>query len=260
MRQIISCALILFLMITAEGAGAQTTLIQLPVYKSAGQFWLDKDGNLQGFRLKVLAELNRELKKDRITFRYKISSRGEIPIKRCINQILEGHYDAYFGLIYSKKREERGLIFSRNEIYSIPTVVWMTKDRSFDYTGLESFKGKKVGVVVGYTYLKDINSPGIIVEQVADDEINVRQLVMGRIDAIVDNIIRTGTVISQLGFNDQIIYAQKPFSVSRFHIAYNKKVPMDVRNKADAALERLHKSGVIKKILDENIYAPIDTP
>lgn len=254
MKQIISIGLMLLLIIAAGRVGAQTTLIELPVYRSSGQFWLDKNGNLNGFRLKVLEELNKELEKDQIKFEYKLTSLGEIPIKRCINEILEGNYDAYFGLIYSKKREEMGLIFSKTEIYSIPAVVWMNKSQPFDYTGIESLKGKKIGVVVGYPYLKNIQTSAIKIEQASDDETNVKLLIMGRIDAIVDNIIRTGTIIEQLGFTDQIIYAPTPYSTSRFHIAFNKNVPMDVRTKTDAALEKLHQSGVIKKILDENIY------
>ena len=256
MKQSISIALMLFLIFFAHNhhAGAQTTLIKLPVYRSAGQFWLDKEGRLQGFRLKVLDELNKELEKDRIKFKYNLTKLGEIPIKRCINEILDGTYDAYFGLIYSKKREEMGLVFSKTEIYNIPAVVWMNKSRPFEYTGINSLKGKKIGIVVGYPYLKNIESSDIKIEQAPDDETNVKLLIMGRIDAIVDNIIRTGTVISQLGYSGQIIYAQTPYNTSRFHIAFNKNISADVRTKTDAALEKLHQTGVIKKIMDENIY------
>lgn len=257
MKQAISIALMLLLILAAGSAEAQTTVIELPVYKSAGQFWLDRNGNLQGFRLKVLDALNKELKKKQIKFKYKLTKAGEIPIKRCINEILKGNYDAYFGLIYSKDREAMGLIFSKTEIYSIPAVVWMTKSNAFDYTGPDSFKGKKIGIVVGYPYLKNTRTPGIRIEQASDDEINVKLLVMGRIDAIVDNILRTGTVITQLGFSDKIIYAKTPFSISKFHIAFNKNVPIDVRTKTDAALREMHQSGAVKKILDKNIYDPI---
>ncbi len=257
MKQAVSITLVLFLIITAGSVMAQTTIIKLPVYKSAGQFWLDKNGNLQGFRLKVLEALNRELEDDKIKFRYKLTEFGEIPIKRCINDILNNKYDAYFGLIYSKDREEMGLIFSKKEIYSIPAVVWMNRNNIFDYQGPESFKGKKVGVVLGYPYLKDTSIPGIRVEPASDDETNVKLLLLGRIDAIVDNIIRTGTVIKGLGLADKIDCAQTPFSVSRFHIAYNRNVPQFVRTQTDLALTRLHKSNVIKQIMDDNIYNPL---
>ncbi len=257
MKQAVSITLVLFLIITAGSVMAQTTIIKLPVYKSAGQFWLDKNGNLQGFRLKVLEALNRELEDDKIKFRYKLTEFGEIPIKRCINDILNNKYDAYFGLIYSKDREEMGLIFSKKEIYSIPAVVWMNRNNIFDYQGPESFKGKKVGVVIGYPYLKNSSVPGIRVETASDDETNIKLLLLGRIDAIVDNIIRTGTVIKGLGLADKIDCAQIPFSVSRFHIAYNRNVPQFVRTQTDLALTRLHKSNVIKQIMDDNIYNPL---
>lgn len=257
MKQIISVTLMLSVILAAGIVGAQTTVIELPVYKSSGQFWLDKDGNLQGFRLKVLEELNRELAKDQIEFKYRLTSSGEIPIKRCIKGILNGEYDAYFGLIYSKIREKMGLIYSKTEIYSIPAVVWMNKSRPFNYTGVESFKGKRVGVVLGYPYLENVQSSTLKLEKATNDETNVKLLVMGRVDAIVDNIIRTGAVIEKLGLSGQIIYAEKPYCISKFHIAFNRNVSMGVRAKTDAALAKLHQSGVIKKILDENIYETI---
>ncbi|GBC64110.1 hypothetical protein DENIS_5127 [Desulfonema ishimotonii] len=253
MRYIISVFLILSWLIMTDSANAETTIIKLPVYKSAGQLWLDKDGNLQGFRLKVLEELNNVLKKDSIEFRYRITEWGNISIKRCIKEILDGNYDAYFGLIYSKKREKRGLIYSKVEIYSIPTVVWMNKKNMFKYSGLESLRGKKIGIVLGYPYLHDIKNSGFIVRRPDNDETNMKMLADGMIDVAIDNVIRTGTVIAKMRLSDKITYADKPFSVSDFYIAYNKNVPMQIINKADAALKKLHESGAIKKILDDNI-------
>ncbi len=257
MKQAVPIALMLFMIIIAGNVSAETTIIELPVYRSAGQFWLDKDGNLQGFRLKVLEELNKVLKKDAIEFRYRITEWGNIPIKRCIKGILDGDYDAYFGLIYSEKREKKGLRYSKVEIYSIPTVVWMNKDNMFEYAGLESLRGKNIGIVLGYPYLHDIRNPDFIVRRPENDETNVKMLADGMTDAAIDNIVRTGTVIAAMGFSDKITYAAKPFKVSKFHIAYNKNVPEHVGNKTDAALAKLHQSGVIKKILDDNVYDPL---
>ena len=257
MKKAMSIILVLFFLVAAGETTGQTTIIELPVYKSAGQLWIDNDGNLTGFRLKVLDALNRELKKDKIEFKYLLTEQGEIPIKRCIKEILDGKYDAYFGLIYSKKREEMGLFFSNIEIYSIPAVVWMSRNNMFDYEGPNSFKNKKIGIVIGYPYLKSASIPGMIIEPAPDDETNVKLLVLGRIDAIVDNIVRTGTVITNLGFADKITCSKNPFNTSRFHIAYNKKVSEFVRTQTDAALIRLHKSHSIQKILDDNIYNPL---
>ncbi|MBN1931527.1 MAG: transporter substrate-binding domain-containing protein [Desulfobacterales bacterium] len=254
-RKSIFIIFMVFSLVFIAGANAKTMVLQLPVYDSAGQFWLDENNNLKGFRVQVLEELNKILSKDDIKLEYKITKYGNIPIKRCISEILEGNYDAYFGLIYSKAREDLGLRFSKEEMYSIPTVVWMNRSNEFNFSNLDSLKGKKVGIVKGYPYLQDIKNSNFILDNGAmDDSTNVKKLVSGRVDAIIDNIIRTGSVIDELGVSDKISYAKKPFQTSKFQIAYNKNVPQDVVNKIDAALAQLHGSGTIQKILDENIY------
>ena len=255
-QRIIS-SLLLFLLLFASIAESETTLLKLPVYDSPGQLWLDADGNLKGFRLEVLEELNNVLKNDNVKLEYEISEGGNLPIKRAIHEIINGKYDAYFGLIYSKEREDMGLRYSQQELYSIPTVVWMKKDKQFDYKGLESFKGKTIGVVSGYPYLQDLKNPDFRIDEAPHDESNVKKLMMGRVDAIIDHIPRTGIVIVNLGFANQITYADRPFEVSKFQIAYNSNVPESVIKKIDLALEKLHKSGVIQKILDKNIYDPL---
>ena len=254
-RKSIFIIFMMFSLVFIAGANAKTKVLQLPVYRSAGQFWLDENNNLKGFRVQVLEELNKILSKNDIKLEYKITKHGNIPIKRCISEILEGNYDAYFGLIYSKQRKDLGLRFSKEEMYSIPTVVWMSKSNEFDFDNLDSLKGKKVGVVKGYPYLQDIKNPNFSIDNGAtDDSTNVKKLVNGRVDAIIDNILRTGSVIEALGVSNKISYAEKPFKVSKFQIAYNKNVPQDVVNKIDAALAKLHGSGIIQQILDENIY------
>lgn len=248
---------LLFLLLLINIAASETTILTFPVYHSPGQLWLDADGNLKGFRLEVMEELNSILKNDNIRLEYKISGGRDLPIKRAIKTIIEEQYDAYFGLIYSKEREEMGLRYSQQELYSIPTVVWMKKEKPFEYTGIESLKGKTIGVVAGYPYLQDIKNPDFTIDEAPHDESNVKKLMAGRVDAIIDHIPRTGTVIVNLGFADQIIYADRPFEVSKFQIAYNKNVPESVIEKIDMALEELHESGVIQAILDKNLYNPL---
>lgn len=236
------------------GADDQTVL-KLPVYRSEGQLWMDERGELQGFRLQILKELNRILEPDRIALRYVRLERGEVPIKRCIHEILTGRYDAYFGLIHSRQREKRGLIYSKTAIYAVPTMVWMNRKNSFDYQGPDSLQGKRVGVVQGYPYLNDLKDISCILKTPLDDQTNVSLLARGSVDLIVDNLIRTGTVILQSGHGDRIQYASKPFSHSKFHVAYNGAVDKEVREKVDTGLKSLHDSGFIQKILKSRMYS-----
>jgi polar amino acid transport system substrate-binding protein len=246
------------LMTFATEAAAQTKTLRMPFYASPGQIWKDASGELQGVRVKVLKELNARLAKDGIQLKYVVAPEGQLSIKQAMQDIHDGKAEAYFGLIYSKAREDEGFTFGKEEIYSIPTVVWTTGDRRFTYRGLSSLKGKKIGVVAGYPFLDDVKNPQFEIDRTApDDETNVRNLLEGRVDAIIDNLTRTGTTVIRMKAGDRITYSKEPFDVARFFIAYNKTVPADVVNKVDAALRAMRQGGVIKRIFDEAVYGAL---
>jgi polar amino acid transport system substrate-binding protein len=245
-------------MVLSARAAAQATVLRMPVYASPGQLWLDAAGEVQGVRVKVLKELNARLARDGIQLRYVLAAGGQLPIKQAMQEILDGQYEAYFGLIYSKAREDEGFTFGKEEIYTIPTVVFTRKDNRFAYTGTASLKGKKIGLVEGYPFLDDVKEPGIEVDRTApSDEANLQKLLSGKVDAIIDNLPRTGSAVLKLQANDRITYAKEPFDQSRFLVAYGKRVPPGVVAKVDAALRDLRETGVIKRILEEAVYAPL---
>jgi polar amino acid transport system substrate-binding protein len=175
-----------------------------------------------------------------------------------MQDIHDGKAEAYFGLIYSKAREDEGFTFGKEEIYSIPTVIWTTTHGRFTYRGLSSLNGKRIGVVAGYPFLDDVKNPQFEIDRTApDDETNVRNLLDGRVDAIIDNLTRTGTTVIRMKAGDRITYSKEPFDVARFFIAYNKTVPADVVAKVDAALRAMRQGGAIKRIFDEAVYGAL---
>jgi ABC-type amino acid transport substrate-binding protein len=250
--------LVASLVVASGQAAAQEKTLRMPVYASPGQLWVDAKGEVQGVRVKVLKELNARLAKDKIELKYVLPPGGQIAIKQAMQDVLDGKYEAYFGLIYSKAREDDGFVFGKEEIFSIPTVVWMRNDNKFAYAGPASLKGKKIGLVEGYPFLDDFKEPGIQVDRTApNDEVNVQKLLAGKVDAVIDNLPRTGSAVLKLRATDKITYAKEPFDVSRFLVAYSKKVPPETVAKVDAALKAMRESGTIKKILDEAVYGPL---
>lgn len=257
-KQAIRTLVISSLALLAGTAAAQTKVLRMPVYSSPGQLWIDASGELQGVRVKVLKELNARLAKDQIELKYVLAPEGQVPVKKAMQDILDGKYEAYFGLIYSKAREDDGFTFSKEEIFSIPTVVWTRQDNKFPYKGLASLKGKTVGLVEGYPFLDDVKSPEFRIDATAkDDESNVQKLLAGKVDAIIDSLPRTGTAVLKLKVADKITYAREPFEMARYLLAYNKTVTPDTVKKIDAALLGMRQGGVIKKILDEAVYGSL---
>lgn len=257
-KHLLHAALLASLLVVAGQARAEPRVLRLPVYASPGQLWVDAAGQPQGVRVKVLKELNARLAKEKIELRYVAAPEDQASIKRAMQDVLDGKFEAYFGLIFSKAREDEGFVFGGEEIYSIPTVVWMRSNAKFTYAGPASLKGKKVGLVEGYPFLDDVKEPGITVDRTAtSDEANVQKLLAGQVDAVIDNLPRTGSAVLKLGAASKITYAKEPFDTSRFVIAYNRTVPAEVVKKVDAALKEMRESGTIKRILDESVYAPL---
>jgi polar amino acid transport system substrate-binding protein len=245
------------LAVLSREAAAQVRVLRMPVYVSAGQVWIDPDGKLQGVRVKVLEELNARLSKEGVHLQYVIPE-GQVSIKQAMQDTVDGKYDAYFGLIYSKARQDEGFVFGKEEIYTIPTVVWTRADSRFKYAGLSSLRGKRVGLVAGYPFLDDVKTADFVVDRTApDDETNVQKLLDGKVDVIIDNLTRTGTAILRMKASGKITYSKEPFESSRFLVAYNKSVNPELVRKVDAALKAMRDGGAIKRILDEAVYGPL---
>ena len=258
LKRAVHVLLLSFVALFASGAAAEARILRMPFYSSPGQIWRDANGELQGLRVKVLKELNRRLAKDGIELKYVIAPEGQLSIKRAMQDVVDGKAEAYFGLIYSKAREDDGFVFGKEEIYSVPTVVWTTRDGRFTYRGLGSLKGKKIGIVAGYPFLEGVKTAEFEIDRTAqDDETNVQKLLSGRVDAVVDNITRTGTAVVRMKAGDRITYCRDPFEISRFVVAYNRNVPADVVNKVDGALKAMRESGAIKAIFEEAVYGPL---
>lgn len=255
-KHVVQGLLLAAVALLAREAAAAPRVLRMPVYASPGQLWLDAKGQPQGVRVKVLEELNARLAKDGIELKYVVDTAGQMSIKKATDDMLAGKYEAYFGLIYSKAREDDGFTFGKEEIYSIPTVVWMRSDAAFPYAGLASLKGKRVGLVDGYPYLDDVKNPDFQVDHSApNDEVNVQKLLDGKVDVVIDNLPRTGTAVLKLKATSKVTYAREPFGSSRFLIAYTKAVPPEVVQKVDGALRAMREGGVIKKILDQSVFA-----
>ena len=75
------------------------------------------------------------------------------------------------------------------------------------------------------------------------------KLINGRIDAFIDPINRTGTVVLELGLKDRIAFCLTCMPPSQSFVGYAPSVPEDVRIAVDNAIKRLRYSGKIQKIM-----------
>ena len=250
-----------------RGQASKPTILEMPVYRSIGQLWLDENGQLQGVRMKLLRSLNRELATSGIQFRYRITEQGELPIVRCIKELVEGEYDAYLGLGESQDRLKLGVIYSSEPLYTVPNVIWMHKDRIFNVRSREDLKGKRIGVLQGGPLLtgQHHEEDMAIDRSATHPKQNLQKLVHDRLDLIVDPLTRTGSVVVEEHLQDQIRFCLYCLPPSKAFVAFSPYVPASVRDKVDEAIRRLQISGEIQhllvgKVLEELEGSQIDTP
>ncbi|MAG77065.1 MAG: hypothetical protein CL811_09925 [Colwelliaceae bacterium] len=82
-------------------------------------------------------------------------------------------------------------------------------------TDISQLEGMRVGAVIGYSYGKAIaNNPKINLHRVDDDNINIRKLLTGRIDAIIGDAHSTLNAINELKATDKVnIDVSQPISL-----------------------------------------------
>ncbi len=226
-------------------------ILYMPVHRSVGQLWLDHTGRLQGVRVHLLQVLNQNLKPLGIKLCYHITRQGELPIGRCIDELAQNRYQAYLGLGISPERRKKGILYSQVPLYTVPNVLWMLKKNAFPYKGLSSLKGKRIGTVCGKPILiqPELEKILILDRSALTPAINLKKLLHGRLDAIVDPLSSTGTAVLQMGVEDQIEFCLTCLPPSKAYIGYSPAVPESIRTQIDRVLERLGTSGEIQSIM-----------
>ena len=226
-------------------------ILYMPIHRSVGQLRLDTAGELHGVRLRLLQVLNRDLKPTGIQLRYRLTKQGELPIGRCVDELVRNRYQAYLGLGISPERLKKGVKYSHVPLYTVPNVLWMLRKNAFPYKDLSSLKGKLIGAVSGKPVLMQ---PGLeeklnIDRTAPTPAMNLKKLLLGRVDAIVDPLSSTGTVVLKMGIENQIEFCLTCLPASGAYIGYSPAVPESVKIQVDRIIERLSVSGEIQNIM-----------
>lgn len=107
------------------------------------------------------------------------------PWKRAIAIVEHGHADGLFSANYTEDRKTFAW-YPEEPLFQAPWVIWTRKGDII--TSLEDLKGKRVGVVMGYSYTPEFwqfIETYCSVEKVSLDETNFKKLEFGRLDATV---------------------------------------------------------------------------
>ncbi|WP_428633562.1 substrate-binding periplasmic protein [Sedimenticola sp.] len=176
-----------------------------------------------------------------------------MPWNRALNEVKNGKLDLLPGAWYTDERSNY-LIYSDPYVQNSIKFI-KKKNDPFEYDGLKSLSGKKVGIVSGYGYGDDFSKADNFSRPEAGSvEANIKKLLSGRIDLTLEDEIVAKSVIKKSGLDlGAVGFTAQGLSVNNLHVATGKANPrgqkiIDAYNKGLAAIKA---DGTYDQILAE---------
>ena len=107
----------------------------------------------------------------------------------------------------------------------LPGVI-IVRSNAGDFSGLDQFRGKRIGVVSGYVWQEWIarDYPGIILQPVRDVQTGLQLTSFGQLDAMVGNLATATYYIGKLGITNLRVTAETGY-FARLALASRKDWP-----------------------------------
>lgn len=208
-------------------------------------------GQKQGFMVdmarEILAEHGYELE-------YRV-----MPWTRAVQETRKGQYHAAIG---ASRTDAPDFVFP-SEPFALTTMAFFVRqDNPWRFVGRDDVRTQILGVIEGYDYREWLLSyihanredpfRVQIMHGDAPLERNLRKLLLGRVDVVVDNEAAIAAVARDMGIRDQILCAGTDHEVSEIHIAFSPARPESgqLAELLAEGIRRMRASGRLRQILD----------
>ena len=135
------------------------------------------------------------------------------------------------GGIYKNATREAKYDYS-SAIYEEELAIYTTADKTFTYNNVEDLTGKSIGVIRGWSYGDDFDKARaankFTVEDVERDQLNVKKLALGRLDAIIGIPVSIDDEVQKGGFSGQVKQLSNPLSKSPTFLIFAKSAAQTV--------------------------------
>ncbi len=171
------------------------------------------------------------------------------------------------GVVGISLTQERAKLFDFSKpIYDDDIQIVTLATKSFPYTRLEDLRGKTIGGVLGASYGESVDSAiagGLfIVERDVSQTGRLRKLLAGRLDAafIGNGLAGFESVINSQDDlrTNRALFSILPTPIARdpLHLAFAKNLnKREALDRFDAAVDKLRKSGELKRLANSSITA-----
>lgn len=161
------------------------------------------------------------------------------------------------------KNDERLKLYDYSApLYQEKLVVFINKNKRFDYKGIEDLAGKTIGVNRGWSYgqefdearknkLFEVNVRGNPTE-------NFKMLALGRIDCLILDKLSGDSYVRLLGMGDKIELLPVAFSMNDAYLILSKEKNMKpFLEKFNSSLEKMRQDGTYDEIVQTFIRGTV---
>lgn len=240
------CALCAFLLAPMEIMAKQVTIIfntGYPPFVSNGQ--ANAESVVQGMVPDILRQFDKEHDEYELRF-------VRVPLGRMGEELADGKGDAIGVLNYTFMPPELRNNFKYTQPY------WQTGDNiitlkgnGFTFDGPNSLKGKKVGVITGYTYFgldAMLQSDSAKVYRVRNAEMLLRMLIEGRVQMIIANRHAIMSMLQENAIPQDTVSVIEPPLYDFPHCAVVRKDRPEFFKKLNAFIEKSRHNGFIRSV------------
>lgn len=182
-----------------------------------------------------------------------------MPWPRAVRAVRRGEYDA---VICATPDEAPGLLYSRQEVTLCANDFFVLAGNPWRYTGPASLEGQRLGVIGDYDYSGADHLDVYIREHAGQETVqsltggdalerNLRKLVSGRIDVVLDERAVVRCSAARMGIADQVVLAGSEDDTGPMYVAFSPANPATAAYLEifDEGLEQLRASGRLDEIL-----------
>jgi polar amino acid transport system substrate-binding protein len=179
------------------------------------------------------------------------------PWKRALAEMESGR--GGIGGIYMTARRLEKYDFS-DELHVENIQVVVLASRAFPYSGLESLRGRNVGVLRGWSYgdaFDQARADGVFrTEEVESDAQNLSKLQAERIDVMVATLEGANTSIAVSKSPGDFVILEPPLSVTPTYLAFSKQMnKKELLESFNKALASMRQDGTLKMIVSSIMAA-----
>lgn len=216
----------------------------------------DKADGRDGFIVEIVRAA---LKHSGVSVQYHV-----VPWTRAIEEVRAGKYQALIG---ASKGDAPDFMFTKEPQAMMSNRAWVKKSDPWRYHGVESLKGRKLGVIADYFYGDDImeyiskNTADKVGVQVLGGDnalaLNVRKLKAGRVDVVIEdvNVMREYLVgakdVDALDDAGEVTPEAKKLEVNGLYAAFSPKDPRSgtLVKQLESGMAKILASGEFAEIL-----------